>query len=52
MPGGTPPVVLDLVETGLAIDAEGLIRLTVLGSTPDKFERLQRTVDAALGARS
>jgi thiol-disulfide isomerase/thioredoxin len=38
--------------TTFVIDAQGLIRLTVLGSTPDKFERLQKTVDAALGTQS
>ncbi len=34
--------------TTFVIDANGLIRLTVLGSTPDKFERLQKAVDQAL----
>jgi thiol-disulfide isomerase/thioredoxin len=38
--------------TTFVIDGQGLIRLTVLGSTPDKFDRLQKTVDAALAARS
>lgn len=38
--------------TTFVIDANGLIRLTVLGSTPDKFERLQKAVDQALAVRS
>ena len=37
--------------TTFVIDGQGLIRLTVLGSTPDKFERLQKAVDAALAVR-
>jgi thiol-disulfide isomerase/thioredoxin len=37
--------------TTFVIDAQGLIQLTVLGSTPDKFDRLQKTVDKALGAQ-
>jgi thiol-disulfide isomerase/thioredoxin len=37
--------------TTFVIDADGLIRLTVLGSTPDKFERLQKAVDQALAVR-
>lgn len=35
--------------TTFVIDAQGVIRAKVLGSPPDKFERLQRTVDEALG---
>jgi peroxiredoxin len=36
--------------TTFVIDGQGMIRTTILGSTPHKFERLQQTVDAALGA--
>lgn len=39
--------------TTFVIDGQGVIRLKVLGSTPDKFERLQEAVDKALaGATS
>jgi len=38
--------------TTFVIDAEGRIRLTVLGSTPDKFDRLQKAVDQALAVQS
>ena len=37
--------------TTFVIDSEGIIRTTILGSTPHKFEKLQQTVDAALAAR-
>jgi thiol-disulfide isomerase/thioredoxin len=37
--------------TTFVIDANGLIRLTVLGSTQDKFERLQKAVDQALAVQ-
>jgi thiol-disulfide isomerase/thioredoxin len=37
--------------TTFVIDAEGRIRLTVLGATPDKFERLQKAVDQALAVQ-
>jgi len=37
--------------TTFVIDAEGRIRLTVLGSTPDKFDRLQKAVDQALAVQ-
>jgi thiol-disulfide isomerase/thioredoxin len=37
--------------TTFVIDATGLIRLTVLGSTQDKFERLQKAVDQALAVQ-
>ena len=37
--------------TTFLVDAEGQIRLTVLGATPDKFKRLQEAVDALLAAR-
>jgi peroxiredoxin len=37
--------------TTFVIDGQGIIRTTILGSTPRKFERLQQTVDAALAAR-
>jgi thiol-disulfide isomerase/thioredoxin len=38
--------------TTFLVDAEGQIRLTVLGATADKFKKLQETVDALLAARS
>jgi len=38
--------------TTFVIDADGRIRLTVLGSTPDKFDRLQKAVDQALAVQS
>jgi len=37
--------------TTFVIDGQGIIRTTILGSTPRKFEKLQQTVDAALAAR-
>jgi peroxiredoxin len=37
--------------TTFVIDAQGIIRTTILGATPSKFEKLQQTVDAALAAR-
>jgi thiol-disulfide isomerase/thioredoxin len=37
--------------TTFVIDGSGLIRLTVLGSTQDKFERLQKAVDQALAVQ-
>jgi len=37
--------------TTFVIDANGLIRLTVLGSTQDKFDRLQKAVDQALAVQ-
>jgi thiol-disulfide isomerase/thioredoxin len=37
--------------TTFVIDASGVIRLTVLGSTQDKFERLQKAVDQALAVQ-
>jgi thiol-disulfide isomerase/thioredoxin len=37
--------------TTYVIDASGVIRLTVLGSTQDKFERLQKAVDQALAVQ-
>jgi thiol-disulfide isomerase/thioredoxin len=37
--------------TTFVIDANGVIRLTVLGSTQDKFERLQKAVDQALAVQ-
>jgi peroxiredoxin len=36
--------------TTFVIDGQGMIRTTILGSTPHKFERLQQTVDTALAA--
>jgi thiol-disulfide isomerase/thioredoxin len=38
--------------TTFVIDGDGRIRLTVLGSTPDKFDRLQKAVDQALAVQS
>lgn len=37
--------------TTFVVDAHGVIRLKMLGATPDKFERLQKAVDEALAAR-
>lgn len=37
--------------TTFVIDAEGMIRLKLLGATPQKFEKLQKAVDEALVAR-
>jgi hypothetical protein len=37
--------------TTFVIDSSGLIKLTVLGSTPDKFDRLQKAVDQALAVQ-
>ncbi|PYQ41939.1 MAG: TlpA family protein disulfide reductase [Acidobacteria bacterium] len=39
------------LPTTFVIDASGLICLTVLGSTQDKFERLQKAVDQALAVQ-
>ena len=36
--------------TTFVIDGKGLIRSKVLGSPPDKFEKLQQVVDAALAS--
>ena len=36
--------------TTFVIDAKGVIRSKVLGSPPNKFEKLQETVDAALAS--
>jgi peroxiredoxin len=36
--------------TTFVIDGQGIIRTTILGATPHKFEKLQQTVDAALAA--
>jgi cytochrome c biogenesis protein CcmG/thiol:disulfide interchange protein DsbE len=38
--------------TTFVIDQQGVIRLRILGATPQKFERLQKAVDAALLAAS
>jgi thiol-disulfide isomerase/thioredoxin len=38
--------------TTFVIDAQGLIRLKLLGSTGNKFEALQKAVDEALAPRS
>jgi thiol-disulfide isomerase/thioredoxin len=43
---------IDGYPTTFLVDAEGQIRLTVLGATPDKFKKLQETVDALLASRS
>jgi thiol-disulfide isomerase/thioredoxin len=37
--------------TTFVIDAEGMIRLKLLGAAPQKFEKLQKAVDEALAAR-
>ena len=42
---------VDGFPTTFLVDAEGLIRMTVLGATPDKFKRLQEAADALLAAR-
>ena len=42
---------VDGFPTTFLVDAEGQIRLTVIGATPDKFKRLQETADALLAAR-
>jgi cytochrome c biogenesis protein CcmG/thiol:disulfide interchange protein DsbE len=34
--------------TTFVIDGEGMIREHVIGSTPDKFDKIQKSVDAAL----
>jgi len=36
--------------TTFVIDGQGIIRTTILGATPHKFDRLQQTVDTALAA--
>ena len=42
---------IDGFPTTFLVDAEGQIRLTVIGATPDKFKKLQETSDALLSAR-
>ena len=42
---------IDGFPTTFLVDAEGQIRLTVIGATPDKFKKLQETADALLSAR-
>jgi len=42
---------VDGFPTTFLVDAEGLIRMTVIGATPDKFKRLQEAADALLAAR-
>jgi thiol-disulfide isomerase/thioredoxin len=37
--------------TTFLVDAEGQIRLTILGASPGKFKKLQETVDALLDGR-
>jgi thiol-disulfide isomerase/thioredoxin len=37
--------------TTFVIDAQGMIRLKLLGAVPQKFEKLQKAVDEALAAR-
>jgi len=39
------------LPTTFVIDAKGVIRLSVLGSTQDKFDRLQKAVDEALAVQ-
>ena len=41
----------DALPTTYVIDGQGAIRGKIVGSPPDKFETLQKTVDAALAAR-
>jgi cytochrome c biogenesis protein CcmG/thiol:disulfide interchange protein DsbE len=41
---------VDGFPTTFLVDAEGQIRMTVLGSRPDKFKSLQQAVDALLAA--
>ena len=43
---------IDGFPTTFLVDAQGQIRLTVLGATSDKFKSLQETVDALLAGRS
>ena len=40
------------LPTTFVIDAKGVILSKTLGSPPDKFRKLQKTVDAALGSAS
>jgi thiol-disulfide isomerase/thioredoxin len=40
------------LPTTFVIDAKGVILTKTLGSPPDKFRKLQKTVDAALGSAS
>ena len=42
---------VDGFPTTFLVDAEGQIRMTVIGATPDKFKKLQETADALLAAR-
>ena len=37
--------------TTFVIDAQGMIRLKLIGAAPQKFEKLQKAVDEALAAR-
>ena len=37
--------------TTFVIDAQGMIRLKLLGAVPQKFEKLQKAVDEAIAAR-
>ena len=49
-PSGWPDLILDfavLADYAL-IDQQGKLALRILGSSPDKFEQLQKTVDALL----
>jgi thiol-disulfide isomerase/thioredoxin len=43
---------LDGFPTTFLVDAEGQIRMSVLGARPDKFKKLQEAVDSLLAARS
>jgi hypothetical protein len=38
------------LPTTFVIDAHGKLATRILGSSPDKFEQLQKTVDALLAA--
>jgi len=42
---------VDGFPTTFLVDAEGLVRMTVIGATPDKFKRLQEAADALLAVR-
>jgi len=43
---------VDGFPTTFLVDAEGQVRLTIVGATPGKFKKLQETVDALLAGRS
>jgi len=43
---------VDGFPTTFLVDAQGQVRLTIVGATPGKFKMLQETVDALLAGRS